>query len=164
LAPAIIVAIGLSMIFRPKQRYGSRTMYTNLPPNQQNDSSSYTNSEANTTVSDEEYLTGNYFLGSSRKVITSKNFKGGSISCFMGGAEIDLTQADFNGQVIIDVSAVMGGAKIIVPSNWELRNEIKPFLGGVEDSRQVQTPTINSNKLLILKGSAFMGGIEITNY
>jgi predicted membrane protein len=165
LAPAIIVAVGLSMIFRPKQKWG-RNNNSNLPPADQTSASSNSNyaSSSNTTVSEEEYLNGTYFLGGTRKIITSKNFKGGRLSCFMGGAELDLTQADFNGQIEIDVSAVMGGAKIVVPSSWEIQNQIKPFLGGVDDKRQVQTPIINGNKLLILKGSAFLGGVEISNY
>ncbi len=164
LAPAIIVAVGLSMIFRPKRGRNYYRNQGNNPPGPENAGAAEADWKADTVVSEEEYVNGSYFLGGTRKIITSKNFKGGNISCFMGGVEIDLTKADINGQAVLDISAVMGGAKIIIPSSWEIRNEIRPFLGGIDDKRQAQTLTINYNKLLILKGSAFMGGIEITNY
>jgi predicted membrane protein len=164
LAPAIIIAIGLSMILRPRRRFYNKKNWGNNPMTPENAGTADAGWKADTIVSEEEYVNGSYFLGGTRKIITSKNFKGGSISCFMGGVEIDLTKADINGQAVLDISAVMGGAKIIIPSSWEIRNEIRPFLGGIDDKRQAQTLTINYNKLLILKGSAFMGGIEITNY
>jgi predicted membrane protein len=164
LAPAIIIAVGLSMIFRPRRRCDNRKNWGNNPMTPENTAATDAGWKGDTVVSEEEYVNGSYFLGGTRKIITSQNFKGGNISCFMGGVEIDLTKADINGQAVLDISAVMGGAKIIIPSSWEIRNEIKPFLGGIDDKRQAQTLTINYNKLLILKGSAFMGGIEITNY
>src|SRR5690349_22431252 len=35
-------------------------------------------------------------FGGIKKNVLSKNFKGGDITSFMGGSEIDLSQADFN--------------------------------------------------------------------
>lgn len=161
LIPAIIVAIGLSMIFRPTKECNTRRINT---PNPDAGSDSGSALSMDNSVSGEEYINGSYFLGGGRKIVISKNFKGGRISCFMGGAELDFSQADISGQAVLDTSFVMGGAKIIVPSTWEIRNEIKPFMGGIDDKRQAHLQTINNNKLLILKGSAFMGGVEITNY
>lgn len=103
-------------------------------------------------------------LGSAHRIVTSKNFKGGDITCFMGGAEIDMREADIRGTVVLDVTTVMGGAKLIVPSNWEVKPEITNVLGGVEDKRQVQGKVIDFNKVLLLKGTSFMGGIELRSY
>jgi predicted membrane protein len=103
-------------------------------------------------------------LGNTQRIVVSKNFKGGDVTCFMGGSEIDMTQADIKGTVIMDITAVMGGVKMIVPSNWEIKSEINAVLGGVEDKRQVQGKVIDFNKVLVLKGTAFMGGIELRSF
>ncbi|MEP6747245.1 MAG: LiaF domain-containing protein [Bacteroidota bacterium] len=187
--PIIVIGIGLVMILRPKHngvngwdnwggpgRYRRNRDYTNP---------TYTNTTSpvqpvqpilpgvtgtNPQGQNQNYYYGeDYFditsvLGSTHRVVTSKNFKGGDITCFMGGAEIDLSQADINGSVVIDITTVMGGAKLIVPTNWEVKPEITNVLGGVEDKRQIQGKIIDFNKVLILKGTAFMGGIELRSF
>lgn len=112
----------------------------------------------------EDYIDITSVLGNSQRVVVSKNFKGGDVTCFMGGAEINLTQADITGSVMIDLTTVMGGVKLIVPPNWEVKSEISTVLGGVEDKRQVQGKIIDFNKVLVLKGTAFMGGIELRSF
>jgi predicted membrane protein len=57
---------------------------------------------------------------------------------------------------------VMGGTKLIVPSNWEVRSQLTSIFGNVEDKRQ--SASTNSDKVLILDGSSVFGGIEIKNY
>jgi len=56
-----------------------------------------------------EFIEVNSVFGSAKKIILSKNFKGGEINCFMGGAEIDLTQADIQGKAVIEANQVFGG-------------------------------------------------------
>jgi hypothetical protein len=104
----------------------------------------------------------NIFGGTHRKVVT-KNFKGGEVTTFMGGTEINLSQADINGTVVLDVTQVMGGTKIIVPAHWEIRPQITAFFAGFEDKRQ-QPVAVNSDKVLILKGASVFGGIELRNF
>jgi predicted membrane protein len=122
-----------------------------------------TQTNSNTAYPD-DFLDVTSVLGSAHRIVASKNFKGGDITCFMGGAEIDMREADIKGTVVLDVTTVMGGAKLIVPSNWEVKPEITNVLGGVEDKRQVQGKVIDFNKVLLLKGTSFMGGIELRSY
>lgn len=129
--------------------------------------SAATTSQPGTTTSTaypDDFLDVTSVLGSAHRIVASKNFKGGDITCFMGGAEIDMREADIKGTVVLDVTTVMGGAKLIVPSNWEVKPEITNVLGGVEDKRQVQGKVIDFNKVLLLKGTSFMGGIELRSY
>lgn len=109
----------------------------------------------------------NYFdlttvFGGTKKKVFSKNFKGGDATCFFGGTEIDLTQADFEGTVVIDIVQVFGGVKLIMPSNWELKSDITAVLGGIEDKRN--PPQQMSGKKLILEGFVMFGGVEIKSY
>jgi len=183
--PMIIISIGLVMILRPKHRGmnggwdnwdnwgGARHRYRR-DRNYVKDADQYISAPyrdatgAGTTPPPNDPADG-YFditsvLGSTHRVVTSKNFKGGNITCFMGGAEIDLSQADINGTVVLDVTTIMGGAKLIVPTNWEVKPELTNVLGGIEDKRQVQGKIIDFNKVLLLKGTTFMGGIELRSF
>lgn len=187
--PAIIICIGLTMILRPKQKglngggwdnwrggryrrnrsYGPQdpgnppqTINVTAHPPQDSAKTDYTKTNYNN--GQEDYIDATSVLGSTHRIVVSKNFKGGEITCFMGGAEIDMSQADINGTVVLDITTIMGGAKLIVPTNWEVKPEITNVMGGVEDKRQVQGKVIDFNKVLLLKGTSFMGGIELRSY
>lgn len=100
-----------------------------------------------------------------KKMILSKNFMGGETVCIFGGCEINMSQADITSVIVIDSVNLFGGTKLIVPSNWQIRSEAVAVFGGVEDKRK--QPAVNdlqAEKILILKGVAMFGGIEITSY
>jgi hypothetical protein len=115
------------------------------------------------SYSSEDYIDATSILGGVHKKVVSKNFKGGDITTFMGGTEIDLTQADFTGTIRLDVTQIMGGTKIIVPAHWEVRSEVTAIFAGFEDKRQ-QPITTNPDKVLIIDGTSIFGGIELKNY
>ncbi|GGB25261.1 LiaF transmembrane domain-containing protein [Puia dinghuensis] len=113
--------------------------------------------------SPEDFIDATSILGGVHKKVMSKNFKGGDITTFMGGTEIDLTQADFTGTVRLDVTQIMGGTKIIVPPHWEIRSEVTAIFAGFEDKR-TQPAVTNSDKVLVIDGTSIFGGIELNNY
>lgn len=98
-----------------------------------------------------------------KKTILSKQFVGGEIVCVFGGAELNLTNADFNSPVVLDLVQIFGGTKLIVPANWEIRAEAATIFGGIEDKRR-QPPNTLADKVLILKGSIIFGGVEVSSY
>jgi len=112
----------------------------------------------------EDFIDSTSIFGGVKKNIISKNFKGGDITNIMGGSEIDLTQADINGTVSIDLTQVFGGTKLIVPSNWQVKAQMAAIFGGVEDKRSIQNTALDPNKILILDGTSIFGGIEIRSY
>jgi hypothetical protein len=105
-------------------------------------------------------------FGGRKEFVTSKNFKGGTITATFGGCEVNLMQADTTDKVIIiDVKISFGGVELIVPSHWEVQNEISPAFGSVEDERVVQ-PSAGSGeqKTLILRGNCSFGSVEIKSF
>lgn len=102
-------------------------------------------------------------FGNVKKLVYSKNFKGGDIVSIFGGAEINLTQADFNGSVVIEMVQIFSGAKLIVPPHWQIRSEMVAVFGGIEDKRPPQT-NYDEDKVVILSGTTFFGGLEIKSY
>ena len=119
---------------------------------------------AENTDSTDDILNVNSMFGNIERNVFSKNFKGGAISSVFGGAQINFAQADFEGIAIIDVSVIFGGVDIVIPSNWNLKNEMSVVFGGIEDRRTVSPNVAESGKTLILKGNIMFGGMEIKSY
>jgi predicted membrane protein len=90
----------------------------------------------------------------------SQDFKGGELRAFMGAIELDLRHASMSSPAVLQVFAVCGGIQIRIPSDWLLRVQVAPVLGGVEDKT---IPPVSANKTLVLKGEIIMGGIQIKN-
>lgn len=172
--PMGLIAIGLFMLLRPKRnhwhgehwrrfhqrrfrRMRERRGYPGFGPGFSGFGSDSKNS------SSEDYIDITTAFGGIHKNVVSKNFKGGDITVFMGGTEINLSQADIQGTARLDITQVMGGTKLIVPPHWEIRSQLTSVFGNVEDKRQ-ETATTNPDKVLILDGSSVFGGIEIRNY
>jgi hypothetical protein len=168
--PVIIIAVGLLFLFRPKRKW-------HISKNDEHDDMQYPASPAPASGYDEkaagqssDYLSSDAIDSVSifsgvKKVVTSKNFRGGDIVCFMGGAEVILSQADIQGPVELEIFQMFGGTKLIVPAHWEVRTaEAVAIFSGVEDKRMAQAGNFDPKKILIIKGVSIFGGIEIKSY
>lgn len=153
--PVLIIVAGLAMIFKSNKR-SKRFGQDRTPQNW--DSSRFTEENSTNDVLDTVSI-----FGGVKKNILSKNFKGGEITCVLGGAEINLTQADIQGRVELDVTQILGGTKLIIPSHWDVQPEMVAVLGGIEDKRQMHN-AVSSDKILVLKGTTILGGIEIKSF
>jgi predicted membrane protein len=102
------------------------------------------------------------FAGVKKKVL-SKNFKGGDTVAIMGGSEIDLTKADFNGKIVIDSFTMFGGTKLIVPPDWDIQSQVVAIFGGVDDKRP-PSAQYDPSKIVFLEGTCLFGGIEIKSF
>jgi len=124
-----------------------------------------TSSTASSTIgsSPDDYLDTVSVFGGVNKTILSKSFKGGDIVNIFGGTELDFTQADINGRVIVDITQIFGGTKIIIPSNWHVVSDIAAVFAGVDDKR-LRGPALDDNKILVLKGVSLFAGIDIRSY
>lgn len=156
--PIGIILLGLFVIFK-KNRFGQRAR---LHRHRYDKNCSYGGDFTADTSEDTVNISSTF--GSIERNIFSKNFKGGSISSAFGGAQVNFAQADFQGTAVVDISIMFGGADIIIPSNWNLKNEISVIFGGIEDRRTVAANMHESGKTLILKGNIMFGGIEIKSY
>ena len=80
---------------------------------------------------------------------------------FMGGFDVDLREADIEGdQALITITAFMGGGVLRVPENWAVSMQVGAFMGG----HSLKTrETSAANKTLVVKGLAVMGGVEVRN-
>ena len=155
-APVVIILIGLIFILRPSKGWRRSPI--------RNEWEEHIDNPGEYTKDGAEYIDSVSVFGGVKKMILSKNFKGGEITCFMGGAEINLTQADLQGQAVIDATQVFGGTKIIVPPHWNVKSEVVAVFGGIDDKRPPNAGNVDINKTLILKGVSVFGGIDIRSY
>lgn len=104
-------------------------------------------------------------LGGGNFSTRSQKLKGGNVVAVMGGAVIDVREADTQTNVIeIDVIAVMGGAEIKIPPHWQVSVKVLPLLGGVTNKTTCLADKLGVPvKHVVITGIAFMGGIEVRN-
>jgi predicted membrane protein len=102
------------------------------------------------------------FMGGTKTVVTTADFKGGQATAVMGGCEIDLRRASMpDGRaVVLDTFAFWGGIEIKVPDDWEVVSQGNAVLGGFVNNARSQPGT---RKRLVVTGLAIMGGVEVKN-
>ena len=116
---------------------------------------------SNSNNVDKDYVDISVILGGGEYKFTNKQLKGGSVSIIMGGCDLDFRNADMEKEeMALEVSSIMGGVDIRVPTHWQVVVQGSPILGSVEDKT---TKPENPTKKMIINGSAIMGGIEVKN-
>ena len=103
------------------------------------------------------------FSGINKRMLT-KNFQGGKLTAAFGGIDLDLTQSDFSGMVTLQVDVIFGGVKLVVPPHWDVRVEVTNIAAGVEDKRVYRQSEVDSDKVMVIRGTVFFGGLEIKSY
>lgn len=172
--PIILVGLGLFMILKPKSSFNRRKRCERRLERRRrrfgfNEPQDYTapdfqpaaDQKASSSI---DYLDSVNVFGGSHQTVYSKNFKGGEVVAVFGGCDLNLTQADFEGTIEIDITAIFGGCKIIVPSGWQVKSEVTAIFGGLDDKRSVQPIIEGAQKLLIIRGVAMFGGVEIRSF
>lgn len=155
--PIALIGAGLFFILRPKRTYEfiTKDPETGLP----NGTNVYRGN-----VSGDDFIEATSIFGGTKKKVLSKNFRGGEMVNVFGGSEIDLLQADLNGTAVLEVTAVCGGATLLIPAHWNVvSSEATAVLGEIKD-RRVSIGNIDMTKTLILKGTVILGGIDIKSY
>lgn len=161
--PAVLILIGLFIIFKPRRKCHPHRAYWKKKYGYQQ--GAWQRDDWAINSSEKIISVTNVFSGTKRAVI-SKEFEGGEITNVFGGAEINLLQADFKtDKVKLEINNVFGGTRLLIPGNWVLRSEMTSVVGGVEDQRSLpQAVQGQPDKVLILTGSNVFGGIEINSY
>ncbi|HHV61439.1 MAG TPA: cell wall-active antibiotics response protein [Firmicutes bacterium] len=104
------------------------------------------------------------------------NLKDGSFVAFMGGVDMDLTVAHIpEGETILDLTAIMGGIDVRVPSDLHVECEGTAILGGITVFDEEAGGVIASRRFehkgaegsprkIRVRARTLMGGIEIKGY
>ena len=137
--PIIIVAIGLSLLFK------------NMIYNKINKSIEDINAK---TKTDEEYRA--LFSGQDIK-IDDDSFDETSVKAIFGGIKLDLRKATIKEDVVIKCDAVFGGVDICLPDNVNVQVKSNSVFGGV-DNKCVN----KDNKVTVyIDATCVFGGVDI---
>jgi predicted membrane protein len=152
--PAILIAVGIRMLKK------------NRPVKvHQFDEASGNFTELRNDESLDDRLELIAVFAGNKKIMVSKNFKGGETVSVFGGNEINLSKCDINGRVQLEIVQVFGGTKLIVPSNWRIQSEIVSVFGGFDDKRNIIDFNNNDDsKILVIIGVSILGGLDIRSY
>jgi hypothetical protein len=156
--PLIIIGVGVLMIWQAAgPRMGGDGSASSLWSNMFN--------HWGRSESTESDFNGIAILGGFKRRITTKKFKGGKVLSFMGGFQIDLRQADMEGDsATIEAMSVMGGGEIKVPAAWLVSMEGLSLFGAFVDETDQQSSNVSGpQKHLIMKGASLFGGIVVKN-
>jgi predicted membrane protein len=100
-------------------------------------------------------------MGGGEFKIRAKNFRGGTATALMGGFDIDLREADMEGDTAaVTLNAFMGGGVLRVPETWAVQLRGSMIMGG--NSLKVREAVV-PQKTLFVEGMSVLGGFEIRN-
>jgi predicted membrane protein len=145
--PALLILTGFAVIIRGRNK-------------------NFTGHHHETSVDDNDLMDEMAVFGGGDKVITSQNFKGGKLTCVFGGTNLYLNRAILaEGKNVLDIFAMFGGSKIVVPEDWSVKIDVASVFGGFNDKRIKNTSAkVDESRHLIIKGFVIFGGGEIRNY
>lgn len=104
------------------------------------------------------------FMSGFNENFKGREFNGATYRSTLGGMNIDLRGALVKNNVVyIDVTILLGGIELILPTNCSVDNRTNCILAGVEDKRRVVHQSEVSEFTLVISGSVILGGLEIKN-
>jgi predicted membrane protein len=151
--PAILIVLGIRLLRKPKAQIVHQFDEA---------SGNFTDLGADESLDDKIVQVA--VFGGNKKIMVSKNFKGGEIISVFGGNEINLSKCDIHGKVKIEIVQVFGGTKLIVPANWKIHSEIVSVFGGLDDKRNLIDFDSDDSKILVIEGVSILAGIDIRSY
>ena len=86
-------------------------------------------------------------------------FRGAEITAVFGGVKCDLTNAVFEGDTVINATAVFGGVDVIVPAGVNVKVRSDSLFGGVSDRNRVNTD--GNPYTVYVNATCIFGGVDI---
>lgn len=139
LVPAVLVIIGLSILFKDVIHSKVRKAIGKINKN-----------------NDKEYCA---TFSSQNVVYDTEVFDGCTIDAVFGGVKLDLREAIIKEDVVITVSAVFGGVDIYVPNDIKVKVVSTPIFGGVDN--KYRNPKNDKVKTIFVNATCVFGGVDI---
>ena len=95
------------------------------------------------------------------RVVTDA-FRGGEVTVFMGRVEVDLRDAEMEGEsAVLEIRTVMGRVELYVPEHWSVAPDLGPGLAGSSVIRTARPGNDPGAPVLILRGPTVAGSVEV---
>ncbi|MEI4271320.1 hypothetical protein TEK04_06260 [Klenkia sp. LSe6-5] len=102
-------------------------------------------------------------LGGAETVVRSRPFRHATVSALLGGAVLDLREAEVQAGARVDALALFGGVDVVVPPGWRVTLSGLPVFGGFEDKTGADGPPPPGAPVLDVHATALFGGVEVKN-
>lgn len=162
--PVALIGLGILMLWKSSAVRRRGPPDEGVPPASGTDGGGGTGSAADSSspYSSNSVISATAILGSVERRNNCQDFRGGNATAVMGRCEIDLRAAAVSPsrEPVLEVFAMWGGIEIRIPPDWTVVSHVDPVLGGYEDHTQ---PPREESRRIRIRGTAFMGGIEVTN-
>lgn len=140
LVPFVLVAIGLSLIFKDAFNLKVKNRIKEL--------------NKNSKETKEYYAT----FASQKLNFSNERYTGCSLNAVCGGIECDLCDSEIKEDVVIECNAIFGGITIIVPENVNVKVNSMPIFGGVSN----KSKNAKDNKYTVyVNATCMFGGVDI---
>ena len=139
MVPAILVMIGLSLIFKD---FFNGKVKQKMKKLNQSESKEYWACFSGQTVD-----------------FSKEKFEGCSLSAVFGGVKCDLKTAVIKEDTAIHASSIFGGITIYVPEDVNIKISSTSIFGGVSDERKKKTK--DAKYTIYIHATALFGGVEI---
>lgn len=99
--------------------------------------------------------------GGAQLALSADEIADAVVSVLMGGVVLDLRACAATGRPgHLDILAVMGGVRLVVPAGWNVVVQVDPTMGGIHDGRPAAAAERPPD--LVVTGQVVMGGLEIS--
>lgn len=160
--PVALIIVGLWLVFgKHKHHFHHKDHFSGYQKSGLSKEQTEESSSSSTLHDNSDFIESVCIFGGAQRLSDSKNFRGGDIVSIISGTEINLKDADFQGTAVIELTTIMGGSSLIIPSDWTLKSELVTIFGGIEDKRFTSAQKSGPEKILVLKGTIVFGGIEV---
>lgn len=136
--PIIIIAIGLSIMFKEKLSKNAKQI-------QRMNKDGLTDYSA--------------VFGGQELNFPGDEFKGASLTAVFGSINLDLRQAIINEDIYVSTTAVFGGIEIMLPNNVRVEISSTPIFGGI--SNKANKPLGENPPTIYINSTNIFGGTEV---
>lgn len=103
-------------------------------------------------------------FGTSKRVITSRNFKTAKLEAIFGEVGFDLTKAEIEGdEATVQADSIFGACIVRVPETWHISVRGSAVMGEFIDKTRQRPMEGPGVKTLVVVGSATFGSVEVKN-
>lgn len=150
LGAALLMTVGLSLIFKPRWQYTFRYDFKDHRHGGQ---------RAEKVTTDESVTEVRVNMGNSIRYLQSQNFKRAEVWVHMGTVKLYFDDVRLASEgAVIDVDASLSGVELYLPRDWRVNLAVDPDLGGVEE-KGIHQP--GDGPLVTIGGRLSLSGLTV---
>ena len=86
-------------------------------------------------------------------------FHGAELTAVFGGIKLDLKNAIFEGDTVINACCIFGGADILLPDNVNIKVNSNSLFGGIDNKKHKNSK--DNQYAVYLNGTCIFGGVDV---